>query len=145
MTGYLLCKALHIVSMVAWFAGLFYLPRLFVYAIESEEKAMVHKQAVQDQLGIMQRRLYHGIMWPAMVATLVFGAVLMVQTHAYTMLWMQLKLLMVLGLVGYHLYCGKIRRDLAKGVFEFSSRQMRFFNEVPTLFLLAIVLIVCFK
>lgn len=100
-------KALHLIFMIAWFAGLFYLPRLFV------NHAMAEEEVLRDRLSVMESKLYRFIT-PWMVLTLVFGAWLMVdyawQAYAH-LLWLKIKLVLVLSLVGYHFYCGKIIKD----------------------------------
>lgn len=130
-------KALHLIAMVAWFAGLFYMFRLFVYHAENADKP--ETAAV---LKVMAERLYRVITTPAMVATFVFGlGMLVTQTAFLGQLWLQVKLALVLALAGYHGYVGSVRRRFAAGDVYLSSRQCRVRNEVPTLFLIAIVLL----
>src|SRR5471030_3175493 len=94
-------KAFHLISMVAWFSGLFYLPRLFVYHSMSTDKVS------QERFKIMERKLYHQIMMPGMILTILFGVILLWQRPFYLdALWMQVKLIFVVGLVIYHFYCG---------------------------------------
>ncbi len=131
--------------MVAWFAGLFYLPRLFVYDVEAFSKPDQEKTAIQNQLRIMQRRLLNGIMWPAMSLTWIFGLSLAVYVDAFSQPWFHLKLLFVCLLTGYQLFCGKIRKELTGGYSRFNSKQMRFFNEIPTILLIVIVFTVFLK
>ncbi len=137
---YLWIKAFHIISIVCWFAGLFYLPRLFVYHASSEDE--VGKQRFM----VMERRLYRGIMGPSMVATLVFGAWLVYLIPGYlTQGWLHAKLALVVLLIGYHHMCGAQVKRFARGENTRSHVFYRWFNEVPVLFLLAIVILVVVK
>jgi len=137
---YLWIKALHIVSIVCWFAGLFYLPRLFVYHASSEDE--VGKQRFM----VMERKLYRGIMGPSMIATLVFGAWLVYLIPGYlTQGWLHAKLTLVVLLIGYHHMCGAQVKRFARGENTRSHVFYRWFNEVPVLFLLAIVILVVVK
>ena len=134
-------KAFHIIFMVAWFAGLFYLPRLFVNYAETEDAA------VRERLLLMARRLYRFIM-PWMGLTIGFGLWLTI-AYAWTayaqMLWLHIKILLVVVLVGYHLYCGKLLRDLEAGGAARSSTWYRWFNEFPVLILFAVVILAIVK
>ncbi|QKZ07045.1 protoporphyrinogen oxidase HemJ [Pseudomonas eucalypticola] len=137
---YLWIKAFHIISIVCWFAGLFYLPRLFVYHASSEDE--VGKQRFM----VMERKLYRGIMGPSMVATLVFGAWLVYLIPGYlTQGWLHAKLALVVLLIGYHHMCGAQVKRFARGENTRSHVFYRWFNEVPVLFLLAIVILVVVK
>jgi putative membrane protein len=127
------CKVMHVVSMVSWFAGLFYLPRLFVYDVESTQ------QEVQNTLRVMQRKLYRGIMTPAMILTWGFGMALAVQLQALSAPWLNYKLLWVLFLTGYHLFCGQLRKKIAANRCPFNGKQLRILNEVPAIVLIVIV------
>ena len=134
-------KALHISFMVAWFAGLFYLPRLFV------NHAMTTDATVKQQLILMEGKLYRFIT-PWMALTIIFGVWLLVDYGwaAYSnMLWLHCKLLLVAVLIAYHLYCGKIVRDLASNKCRHSHLWFRWFNEFPVLILFAIVILVVVK
>ena len=134
-------KALHIVFMVAWFAGIFYLPRLFV------NHAMTQDTAIRDQLAIMEKKLYRFIT-PWMVLTLVFGFWLLFDYawQAYAELWwLKIKLLLVAILVVYHFYCGRIIRDLASNSNQRSHVWFRWFNEFPVIVLFAVVLLAVVK
>ena len=136
-------KALHIIFVVTWFAGLFYLPRLFIYFIEAGEKSPEEKDILQSQFKIMQRRLWYGITWPSCILTFLFGLAML---HDWFPLtdhpWLIVKLSFVFFLFLYHLSLGKIQKDLAKDVVNYSSNQMRMWNEVSTIFLVAIVFLV---
>ncbi len=130
-------KALHLIAVVAMFAGLFYMFRLFVYHAEN-----VGKPEVTDVLKSMALRLYRVITTPALIATLVFGLGMIALQPAYLSLgWFQAKLVLVLGLAGYHGYVGRVRRRFAADDVYLTSRQCRIRNEIPTLFLIAIVLL----
>ena len=134
-------KAFHIIFMVAWFAGLFYLPRLFV------NHAMAEEDDVKARLALMERKLYRFIT-PWMLLTIVFGLWLLFDYAwaAYSqMLWLHLKLLLVAALVGYHFYCGKIVRDFAASRNRRSHLWYRWFNELPVLVLFAAVILAVVK
>ena len=130
-------KAGHLIAMVAWFAGMFYMFRLFVYHAENRD----HPETAQV-LKHMAERLYHVINTPAMLATWLFGGAMLILTPGYlSHPWLIAKLLLVLGLSGYHGYLGKVRRRFAADDVYLTSRQCRIRNEVPTIFLIAIVLL----
>lgn len=130
-------KALHLISMVAWFAGLFYMFRLLVYQVENRER-----DEVVAVLRVMSERLLRVITTPAMLATLIFGLGLLVLNPAYlTLPWIHVKLTLVAGLVGYHMYVARVRRRFELGDFYLTPAQCRVRNEIPTLFLIAIVLL----
>jgi len=130
-------KALHLISMVCWFAGLFYLPRLFVYHADTTDLA------TQFQFKIMERRLFWGIMTPAAVLTGVFGwAIILTNYHYYeTMNWLHIKLGLVFLLMIYHVYLGKLLFQFKHNKNTHSHRFYRYLNEVPTLFLIVIILL----
>lgn len=131
-------KAFHIIAMVCWFAGLFYLPRLFVY------HAMSADHISRERFKTMERKLYRGITTPAMLLTLVFGAWLISESpQAYLASgWMHAKLSLVLLLVIYHAYCGVLVKRFAKDLNTRGHVFFRWFNEVPVLMLLGIVILV---
>jgi putative membrane protein len=134
-------KALHIIFVTSWFAGLFYLPRLFV------NHAMVEDAATQARLALMERKLYR-FMTPLALLALGFGLWLwleIVKSGGITGSWMHLKLALVGLLVAYHLYCGKLMRDFAQGRNRRSHVWYRFFNEIPVLILFAVVILVVVK
>ncbi|WP_277052513.1 protoporphyrinogen oxidase HemJ [Zestomonas thermotolerans] len=137
---YLWIKALHIIAVVCWFAGLFYLPRLFVY------HAMSQDTLSRERFCTMERKLYRGIMLPSMIATLVFGLWLLHLNPAWLKMgWLHAKLLLVLLLIGYHHVCGAQLKRFARDENPRSHVFYRWFNEVPVLFLLAIVILVVVK
>lgn len=131
-------KALHVIAVVCWFAGLFYLPRLFVYHAQTEDLAG------RERFKIMERKLYRGIMWPSLVLTVALGLAMLVPHWDFykTQGWMHAKLSLVALLVVYHLLCGRYRRAFAEDRNEKSHRFFRFFNELPVLALVAIVILV---
>jgi putative membrane protein len=130
-------KAFHLVAMVAWFAALFYMFRLFVYHAENRDEP--ETAAV---LKTMAERLYRIIGTPAMVATWVFGLAMLVNMPSFLRApWLHAKLLLVVGLTGYHFYLGYVKRRFAANDIYLTSRQCRMRNEIPTLFLVGIVLL----
>jgi protoporphyrinogen IX oxidase len=132
-------KAFHIVAVVTWFAGLFYLPRLYVYHAGAEDSISI------ERFKIMERRLF-AIMSIGAAASVALGAAMVAQAPIYlTMAWLRIKLLLVLALVAYHLYCYKLMRDFAQDRGRHSARWLRGFNEIPTLLLIAIVLLAVLK
>ncbi len=131
-------KALHLIFMVTWFAGLFYLPRLFVY------HAMSDDQISLERFKIMERKLFFGIMTPGALLTLIFGVwtLLINGWGSYSgSLWLLLKLGLVFGLLIYHGYCGKLMLDFKYDRNRHSHVWYRWFNEIPVLFLIAIVIL----
>lgn len=132
---YLVFKALHVTGVVAWFAGLFYIFRLYVYHVENN-----HNAAVTQVLEVMERRLYYGIMCPAMIFTVIFGvALLTLNPGILKMGWFHVKLAALLFLFAYHFYSGHIRKEFLQKNFTLTSRQCRLINEVPTIILLIVV------
>ena len=133
-------KALHIVFMVTWFAGLFYLPRLFVYHAQSTDRVSL------ERFKVMERKLFFGIMTPGAVLTVFFGAWLWIE-HGYGigLIWFNLKLALVAVLVAYHLYCGKLLIDFKHDRNRHGHVFYRWLNELPVLILIASVLLVVLK
>jgi protoporphyrinogen IX oxidase len=131
-------KALHIVFVVSWFAGLFYLPRLFVYHAQATDAA------TSEVFKVMERKLYRGIMTPTMVLTLVFGAWLWLG-YGIGGGWMHAKLFLVVLLVAYHFWMGKLRLDFARDANRRSHVFYRWVNELPLVLLVAVVLLVVLK
>lgn len=141
-------KALHIVGFVAWFSGLFYLVRIFVYYREAEEKSEIERTILQPQFHLMQLRVYKIICNPAMMITWI-GGLGMIYIYGLDWLrensWLHIKLFLVLLLTVYHLYCKRYIMHLKNGTGTYSPFQLRLLNEVPTLFLFAIVVFAVFK
>lgn len=135
-------KGLHLIFMVTWFAGLFYLPRLFVY------HAMSDDQVSKERFKIMERKLYYGITMPGGILTLVFG-IWMLADYAWAayggMLWLHIKLGLILLLVIYHIVCGRLVVDFKNDRNTHSHVWYRWFNEIPVIFLIAIVLLASVK
>lgn len=140
MNYYLWLKAFHIISMVAWFAGIFYIWRLFV------NHAMTESQAVKDQLGIMEGKLIRIIMNPAMILTVGFGlSMLLLQLSAFLIRgWIWVKLMLVLVLLANHFMAVRYHKRLLRGE-TFPHRRFRFLNEIPTLVLIGVVLLAVLK
>ena len=135
-------KAFHIISVITWFAALFYLPRLFVY------HAMCDDEIGNERFKVMERKLYRGIMTPSAIATLIFGLWLMsfyTLEQLGSMHWLHAKLTLVVLLFGYHHYCGKLLKDFAKGNNQHSHVFYRWFNEMPVLVLVTVVILVVVK
>ena len=146
MDSFLLFKSLHLVFMVAWFAGLFYIVRLFIYQAEALEKTEPERSIIGNQLAVMAWRLWYIIAWPAMLITVVCGlAMLWVNPGFLTMPFMHIKLLLVALLVIYHLRCQTIFGRLQRGEARHTSIGLRVFNEVATLLLVAIVFVIVFR
>lgn len=141
--SYALLKSLHIIGVVTWFAGLFYIVRLFVYLAETRERPESERAVLEAQLQLMARRLWFGITWPSAVVATAFGLALL----AYFPLagWLHAKLALVAGLWAYHLGCHRIHGQLQRGEPTWSARSFRIYNEVATLFLVSIVFLVVFK
>ncbi len=139
-------KAFHIVGVVVWFAGLFYLVRLFIYHVEAEAEPEPARSILQNQYAIMETRLLKIITTPGMILTLVMAAGLLWQRpEVLHEGWMHAKLGFVALLVAYHLYCAKLRKQLAKGECTWGPKQLRALNEAPTLLLVTIVMLVIFQ
>jgi protoporphyrinogen IX oxidase len=134
----LLIKALHIIFMVTWFAGLFYLPRLFVYHAQTTDSVGM------ERFKVMERKLYLGIMTPGAVLTILFGAWLWLGYGPWGG-WIHAKLALVVILIAYHAYCGKLLADFKRGRNRHSHVWYRWFNELPVLILFSIVLLVVLK
>jgi putative membrane protein len=144
--NFLYLKALHLIFMVTWFAGLFYIVRLFVYQRENLDRIPEEQRIIGPQLALMARRLWYGITWPSAILILIFGIWMLVQQPGYlTNGWMHLKLALVFGLLLYHIYCHRLFVALQKGRAIWTSLQLRLWNEVATLILVAIIFLVVLK
>ena len=141
MNGYLLFKSLHLIAVISWMAGLLYLPRIFVYHSEN------NNEIITSVFKTMERKLFYYIMTPAMVLSWLFGLILIheVGFDQLASLWLQLKLILVLLLTGYHVYLGSLLHQFKLGQNKKSSKFYRYINEIPTLLLILIVFIVVFK
>ena len=148
---YLYIKALHIIFIVTWFAGMFYIVRLFIYNREANDSPEPERSILQRQFGIMSRRLWYGITWPSAILTLVFGPIVMFESNWYQTLtteagrWLLIKLILVLLLYIYHFTLHRLFVQQSKGDFRYSSQQLRLWNEVATVFLVAIVILASVK
>ncbi|MDN5848549.1 MAG: protoporphyrinogen oxidase HemJ [Nitrococcus sp.] len=137
---YLWIKAFHIIFVIAWFAGLFYLPRLFVY------HAMATDASSRERFKVMERKLYRGIMTPSGALTVIFGGWLLYLSPAWLAQgWLHLKLVLVALLIGYHVYCGKLLHRFRDDQNTRSHVWYRWFNELPVVGLIAIVILVVVK
>jgi len=141
---YLYIKALHIIFVVTWFAGLFYIVRLFIYSAEANAKPEPEKSILFKQLALMQNRLWYIITWPSAILTLIFGGSLWYMLGSLPT-WLAVKLCFVAGLFLYHLSLHKIYTQQSKGIFKYSSQQLRMWNELATLFLIIIVMLAVVK
>jgi len=140
-------KALHIIFVVSWFAGLFYIVRLFIYHTEAQEKPETERKILSDQFVIMEKKLWWIITTPAMILTIVFGSWMYLKNADYYLQasWMHIKLTFVVVLLIYHFVCQKILSDLKKGIFKWKSTGLRIWNELATLTLVSIVFLVEFQ
>jgi len=144
--AYLWFKTLHIVGVVVWFAGLFYLVRLFIYHVEAEELAPELRTPFQTQYGLMERRLANIITTPGMVVAVSMAVgLLVVQPSWLHQGWMHAKLAFVAALLVYHAFCYRLMGQLQRGDCRWSGRQLRALNELPTLLLVIVVMLVVFK
>ncbi|MFI5344682.1 MAG: CopD family protein [Chlamydiales bacterium] len=141
MVNYL--KALHIIFVVTWFAGLFYIVRLFIYHVEASTKAEPEKSILINHFKGAQKRLWYGITWPSMILTYLFGFWMAFEMFGFQFpTWLWTKLAFVLGLTAYHFYCQRMLNNLKKDNIVYSSFGLRIWNEVTTIFLFVIVFIV---
>lgn len=144
--AYLWFKSFHIVGFVAWFAGLFYLPRLFIYHIEAEERPEPAKTILKQEFSLLEKRLYKLIMMPAMIFTIVMAVgIIYTEPEILRQTWLHVKIFFVLLLVGFHFYCGRLMHQLEQGTCARNSMQMRRINEIPTVLLGLVVLLAIFK
>jgi protoporphyrinogen IX oxidase len=137
-------KALHIIFVVTWFSGMFYLCRLFIYHREALDRDEPDRSILQAQFSLMSRRLLFGITWPSAVLTWVFGVWLLL-SYPSMPVWLHIKLGLVVLLTVYHHTLHFLYKQQARGVFRYSGNQLRIWNEVPTVFLVAVVMLVVVK
>jgi len=136
-------KALHLIFVITWFAGLFYIVRLFIYQIEASQKPSPDKEILGKQLAIMASRLWNIITWPSAILTLIFaGTLLYLRQGLLYLPWMQIKLGFVVLLYIYHLKCHQIFKQLQRGEVKYTSSYMRLFNEGATIILFSIIFLV---
>ena len=145
MNTYLLFKSIHLIAVISWMAGLLYLPRIFVY--HSESIANNKSQDLMSTFKIMERRLFIYIMNPAMIVSWIFGILLIhtIGIDNFSSLWLQLKLFFVIILTIYHFFLFQCLRKFAENTNSFSPKFYRIINEIPTVLLILIVIIVVFK
>lgn len=129
--------AFHIIFMVTWFSGLFYLPRLYVY------HSMAEDEISRERFTLMERKLFFGIATPGGVLTTIFGIWLLMfdWAHYMQMYWLHAKLILVIGLWAYHLYCAKLWLNFKRGENPYTHVFFRFFNEIPTVILIAVIIL----
>ncbi|TXK78649.1 CopD family protein [Mesonia sp. K4-1] len=146
MEYYNYIKSLHLIFVITWFAGLFYIPRLFIYHIEAQDKDSTEKEILSNQFKIMTKRLWFIITWPSAILATLFAIILLILQPVWLQQdWMHVKLAFVLLLFVYHFKCHQIFRQLQRNVFKWSSNQMRLFNEGSTLILFSVVFLVILK
>jgi protoporphyrinogen IX oxidase len=146
-------KALHIIFIVTWFAGMFYIVRLYIYNTEANSKSEPEKSILQRQLNIMIKRLWFGITWPSAILTIVFGGWVLfhpaIQWYRLLTLpagkWLLIKLILVALLYVYHFTLHSLYKQQANGIYNYSSQQLRVWNEVATIFLVPIVMLATVK
>lgn len=139
-------KAFHLIGVVVWFAGLFYLVRLFVYHAEAAQEPEPAQSILKNQYQIMEKRLYNIITTPGMIVTVTM-AIGLISTEPDILKsgWLHIKLAFVVGLLGYHFYCGRIMKRLEKNECQWTGQQFRALNEAPTVLLVVIVMLAVFK
>jgi putative membrane protein len=148
---YYYIKAFHIIFVVTWFSGLFYIVRLFIYATEANQKQEPERSVLINQFQIMMRRLWYGITWPSAILTLIFGMVTLFKGSWNNVLfdpagrWLLVKLIFVIFLYAYHFYIHKLFKQEQRSLFSLSSQKLRIWNEVATVFLVAIVMLATVK
>ncbi len=139
-------KSLHLIFVITWFAGLFYIPRLFIYQIEAAQKTEIEKKILLPQLQLMTKRLWFIITWPsAILATLFALWLLYLAPDWLQQSWMHVKLGFVILLFAYHFKCHSIYKQLLKGTCKWTSGQMRLWNEGSTIILFSVVFLVILK
>lgn len=134
-------KALHVIFVVTWFSGLFYVVRLFIYNREAQDKPPKEALILRNQYQIMINRLWLGITWPSAILTFIFGSTLL-STYENIPTWLWLKICLIVGLFTYHGTLHYIYKQQKEGHFSLTSKQLRIWNEVATVFLVGIVMLV---
>ena len=143
---FLYVKALHIIFVVTWFAGLFYVGRLFIYHTEAEQKEEPAKEILQTQYKLMTKRLWYIITWPSAILASFFAFWMLYKNPVYLeMPWMHVKLTFVFALYFYHGFCHKIYKELQRDKINYSPTKLRIFNEAPTVILFAVIFLVVLK
>ncbi|TVZ55782.1 putative membrane protein [Lutibacter sp. Hel_I_33_5] len=140
---FLYVKSLHIIFVITWFAGLFYIVRLFIYHVEAEKKEQPAKDILQTQYKLMSKRLWYIITWPSAILASIFAFWMLYKNPVFLeMPWMHVKLAFVLALYFYHYSCHRIFSQLQKDIVKYSALKLRMFNEIATIILFAIVFLV---
>lgn len=146
MEYYNYIKALHLIFVITWFAGLFYIPRLFIYHIEASEKPEPDRSILSNQLKLMTKRLWFIITWPSAVLATLFAVWLLILAPVWLQMpWMHVKLAFVVLLFAYHLKSHHIFNQLQRDKIRWTSNQMRLWNEVSTLILFAVIFLVILR
>ena len=138
--SYLWFKALHVIAVMAWMAGLFYLPRLYVYHTQVDTGS-----EMSEMFKVMERRLLRAIMYPAMVVSVILGTFLLFEIEAWDQSWLHVKLLCIVGMIGFHFALAKYRIDFLEDRNQKSEKFYRMINEVPTLLMIVLVIMVIVK
>ena len=140
---FLYIKALHIIFIVTWFAGLFYIVRLFIYHVEADKKEEPAKEILQTQYKLMSKRLWYIITWPSAILASIFGFWMLYKNPYYLQMpWMHIKLSFVFALYFYHGFCHKIYNQLQNNIIKYTAFKLRIINEAPTIILFAVVFLV---
>ena len=143
---YLYILAIHIIFVVCWMAGLFYMVRLFIYHTEAQDKPEPDRKILSDQFEIMEKKLWWIIATPSMYLVLAAGIAMLILVPVWLQQpWLHIKLLFVVGLIAYHFICQHKMKQMAKGIYKWTSTQLRIWNEVATIFLFAIVFLAVLK
>ncbi|GAA0872844.1 CopD family protein [Gangjinia marincola] len=146
MEYYAYIKSLHLIFVITWFAGLFYIPRLFIYHIEAHQQPLPDRKILTDQLKIMTKRLWYIITWPSAILATGFALWLLYLVPSWLQQgWMHVKLGFVLGLIIYHLKCHQIFKQFQQDTIKWTSYGMRIFNEITTIILFAVVFLAILK
>lgn len=142
--SYFYLKALHIIFIVTWFSGMFYLGRLFIYQREAQDKPEPEKGILSQQFALMAKRLLFGITWPSAILSLIFGPALLL-TYPLGETWLNIKLVLVVLLYVYHFSLHRLYKQQQNGIYKYSGNQLRLWNEVPTVLLVATIMLVVVK
>jgi putative membrane protein len=137
--------AIHIIFVVCWMAGLFYIVRLFIYHTEAQDKPEPDRKILSDQFVIMEKKLWYIIATPSMILTVAAGITMATMDSLWGESWLNIKLLFVLGLLVYHFICQHKMKQMAKGIYTWTSTHLRIWNELATIFLFAIVFLAVLK
>ena len=132
-------KSLHLIFAFTWFAALFYAPRLFIYQTEAKERDDEYSEVLIDQYKLMTKRLWNIIAWPSLILNVIFGLGILSPYFSYMPMWLIVKLVLIVLLIGYHLMLHLAYKGLQKNIYRYTSQQLRLINEVSTFFLFAIV------